>query len=52
MEGDLAMPETRKKDKPSDPPYSGGEDEDIQKSKPNRQVKEPPVDESDDGPNE
>jgi hypothetical protein len=33
-------------DKPSEPPYSGGEDEETR----NPKVKEPPVDESDDGP--
>ena len=33
-------------DKPKDPPYSGGEDEETR----NPAVKEPPVDESDDGP--
>jgi hypothetical protein len=42
------MPDTPKKqDKPADPAYPGGEDEDM-KSGP--EVKEPPVDESDDGP--
>jgi hypothetical protein len=34
-------------DKPKDPPYSGGEDEATTR---NPAVKEPPVDESDDGP--
>lgn len=33
-------------DKPNDPPSSGGEDEQTR----NPEVKEPPVDESDDGP--
>ena len=33
-------------DKPKEPPYSGGEDEETR----NPEVKEPPVDESDDGP--
>jgi hypothetical protein len=33
-------------DKPKDPPYSGGEDEETS----NPAVKEPPVDESDEGP--
>lgn len=37
----------KKPDKPTDPPYPGGEDEDM-KSGP--EVKEPPVDETDDGP--
>jgi hypothetical protein len=37
----------KKQDKPDEPPYPGGEDEDT-KSGP--EVKEPPVDESDDGP--
>lgn len=37
----------KKQDKPKDPPYPGGEDEDM-KSGP--EVKEPPVDETDDGP--
>jgi hypothetical protein len=39
----------KKQDKPSDPPYSGGEDETTnRKSKPGST--EPPVDETDDGP--
>jgi hypothetical protein len=37
-----------KSDKPKDPPYEGGEDEDGNKSPP--QIKEPPVDESDQEP--
>jgi hypothetical protein len=37
----------KKQDKPTDPPYPGGEDEDM-KSGP--EVKEPPVDETEDGP--
>ena len=37
----------KKQDKPADPPYPGGEDEDM-KSGP--EVKEPPVDETDDSP--
>jgi hypothetical protein len=33
-------------DKPKEPPYTGGEDEETR----NSEVKEPPVDENDDGP--
>jgi hypothetical protein len=40
-------PAPKKQDKPNDPPCSGGEDEET-KSGP--EVKEPPVDETDDGP--
>jgi hypothetical protein len=36
----------KKDDKPTDPPPSGGEDEETR----NPAVKEPPVDESDQGP--
>jgi hypothetical protein len=35
-------------DKPKDPPYAGGEDEEGNKSP--SQIEEPPVDESDEGP--
>jgi hypothetical protein len=43
------MPDTPKKtDKPDDPRYSGGEDENDRKSE--SQPTEPPVDETDEGP--
>jgi hypothetical protein len=38
----------KQSDKPKDPPYAGGEDEEGNKS-PSR-IEEPPVDESDEGP--
>jgi hypothetical protein len=40
----------KKQDKPSDPPYSGGEDETVKNSKIKPGENEPPVDESDEGP--
>jgi hypothetical protein len=44
--------EKTKSDKPDEPAYSGGEDEDrnTEKAKSPRPSTEPPVDESDDGP--
>ena len=39
---------SQKSDKPKDPPYKGGEDEDGNESP--SPIEEPPVDESDEGP--
>ena len=41
---------SKQQDKPSDPPYSGGEDETVKNRKIKPSENEPPIDESDDGP--